>query len=80
MTSSISRPCPFCGNPHTAASYGVVRCGQCGAAGPYGASDDAAISKWNHRAQTTVATPDGPGLAADIRSSPGATLPADEDV
>ncbi len=52
-----SRPelkaCPFCGSPEVALVGSFVRCGSCGAAGPYGATHSEAVERWNERSDET---------------------------
>lgn len=43
------KPCPFCGSPGVAVVGSFVRCGSCGAVGPYGYTDLEAIDRWNAR-------------------------------
>lgn len=42
-------PCPFCGSASVALSFFAVRCGTCGASGPFASSDDQAVLRWNDR-------------------------------
>jgi len=44
------KPCPFCGSSGAAVVGSFVRCGNCGAVGPYGYTDLEAIERWNARA------------------------------
>ncbi len=46
------KACPFCGSNAVAVVGSFVRCGNCGAAGPFGATVEAAAEKWNERSQT----------------------------
>ncbi len=43
------KSCPFCGSQEVALVGSFVRCGSCGAAGPYGASHEEAVQRWNDR-------------------------------
>lgn len=43
------KPCPFCGSAVAAVIGSFVRCGSCGAVGPYGYTDQEAITRWNTR-------------------------------
>ncbi len=42
-------PCPFCGSTGVAVVGSFVRCGTCGAAGPFGNSEAEAVERWNVR-------------------------------
>ena len=43
------KPCPFCGSSVAAVIGSFVRCGSCGAVGPYGYTEQEAIARWNAR-------------------------------
>lgn len=64
------RPCPFCGSFGVALVGSFVRCGSCGAAGPYGLTDAEAIQRWNERVR---AEPQGEHVANASRA--GKTKP-----
>ena len=44
------KPCPFCGSVGIAVVGSFVRCGCCGAVGPYGYTEVEAVERWNMRA------------------------------
>ncbi len=48
------KPCPFCGSLGVALVGSFVRCGSCGAAGPYGYTDAEAVERWNARVAEVV--------------------------
>ncbi len=41
-------PCPFCGSSGVLVGS-FVRCGKCGAVGPYGSTQAEAADRWNRR-------------------------------
>ena len=43
------KPCPFCGSLSVAIVGSFVRCGGCGAVGPYGYTNEEAAERWNRR-------------------------------
>ena len=43
------KPCPFCGSSGVALVGSFVRCGRCGAVGPYGFTEIEAVERWNRR-------------------------------
>jgi Lar family restriction alleviation protein len=43
------KACPFCGSASVLQVGSYVRCGRCGAAGPYGETDVEARQRWNER-------------------------------
>ncbi len=47
------RPCPFCGSLAVALVGSFVRCGNCGAVGPYGLTPQEAAARWNDRVDAT---------------------------
>lgn len=49
------KPCPFCGSLGVAVVGPFVRCGSCGAVGPYGHTNGDAVQRWNERARTVPA-------------------------
>ena len=62
MLNSLNdmKPCPFCGSLGVTVVGSSVRCGSCGAAGPYGVSDAEAVTRWNERRSITPADRKGP--------------------
>ena len=48
-SASEIKSCPFCGSPGAAVAGSYVRCGSCGAAGPYSCSEAEAVERWNER-------------------------------
>ena len=60
------KPCPFCGAARSVLRDAVVRCGKCGATGPFGASDELAAIKWNTRVNPAGPGPE-PNLDADAQ-------------
>ncbi len=47
----VLKACPFCGSNAVAVVGSFVRCGNCGATGPFGATVEAAVENWNERGQ-----------------------------
>lgn len=50
------KPCPFCGSDNIYLELGIyawVRCGGCGAYGPYVTERDDAVRLWNARSTPT---------------------------
>ncbi len=45
------KACPFCGSEGVAVVGSFVRCGNCGATGPFAISTEEAVQKWNERVQ-----------------------------
>jgi hypothetical protein len=45
----LLKTCPFCGMNLIVVQYYVVRCGNCGACGPFGSTDEIAADRWNNR-------------------------------
>ncbi len=43
-------PCPFCGSSGVLVGS-FVRCGKCGAVGPYGSTQAEAADRWNQRVE-----------------------------
>ncbi len=67
-------PCPFCGSPGVAVVGSFVRCGSCGAAGPFGNSEAEAVERWNVRVGIVQR-----GRADDAPLTPGVnTEPSDD--
>ena len=48
------KACPFCGSDAVALVGSFVRCGNCGATGPFGATAAEAVEKWNERSHLVV--------------------------
>lgn len=45
------KACPFCGSTAVAVVGSYVRCGTCGATGPFGATAEDVAENWNERRQ-----------------------------
>ncbi|MGE5072941.1 MAG: Lar family restriction alleviation protein [Anaerolineae bacterium] len=43
------KPCPFCGSEAVILIGSSVRCGNCGASGPFGCTAEHALERWNER-------------------------------
>lgn len=43
------KPCPFCGSEAVTLVGSSVRCGNCGASGPFGGTVEDALGRWNAR-------------------------------
>ena len=57
------KPCPFCGSVRVAIVGSFVRCGRCGAVGPFGCSEAEAAERWNNRpAEAEPDAADGGGV------------------
>ncbi len=54
------KPCPFCGSLGVVVVGSFVRCGNCGAVGPYGLTQADAAERWNHRASLPARIPISP--------------------
>ncbi len=67
-------PCPFCGSPGVAVVGSFVRCGTCGAAGPFGNSEAEAVERWNARAGLIQR-----GLLGDLPLTPGPNAEPSDD-
>lgn len=50
------KPCPFCGSLGVAVVGSFVRCGKCGASGPFGNTEAEAVQRWNDRIEAGAGT------------------------
>ncbi len=67
------KACPFCGSQAGVLVDMRVRCGSCGASGPFGVSTTEAIRRWNERIPDggpSATQPSQPADAAGEQSEP----------
>jgi Lar family restriction alleviation protein len=55
ITSDRLKSCPFCGSEGVVLVGSFVRCGNCGATGPFGRTAEDAIARWNERPGVGIA-------------------------
>ncbi len=67
-------PCPFCGSSGVAVVGSFVRCGTCGAAGPFGNSEAEAVERWNVRVMNVQR-----GVSRDDPLEPGPNIEPSDD-
>ncbi len=63
------KPCPFCGSLGVAVIGSFVRCGSCGAVGPYGYNEREAVRRWNERARLPIPSSICAAASADDAST-----------